>query len=199
MLGFIYVGRCLPTNKVYVGSTKQGKKRPLSHIRNLQKGTHDNDYLQKAWDKYGAENFVWHLVEVFNSIENPTSSLLAREQWWVGFLRATDERYGFNLCYPENELAQIASHLSKSQIEAWKDPVIREKRLVGLRSSHKDENWKRRRSGGMKERWQDPKFRAKMLSVLKKNSESLTERNRNEPGFKERRMRGLNKSVTGRV
>src|SRR6266436_3362242 len=115
----IYVGRCLPTNKVYVGSTKQGKKRPLSHIRNLNKGCHDNDYLQKAWGRYGQENFVWFIVE-----ECSIDKLQEREQWWVGFLRATDEKYGFNLCYPKQEIAQIASRLSECQVESWKDPVV---------------------------------------------------------------------------
>ncbi len=194
LVGHVYVGRCLTTNKVYVGSTKQGKKRPLDHIRNLNKGCHDNDYLQKAWDKYGPNDFVWFIVE-----ECSLDKLQEREEWWVAFLRATDERYGFNLCYPKQVVDRIGSHLSKCQVEAWKDPVVREKRLTGLRSLHKDPVWKSRRSEAFKKRWQDPEFRAKMTRVLKKNSEVLIDRNRNEPGFNEHRMRGLNKSITGRV
>lgn len=192
--GYVYVGRCLTTNKVYVGSTKQGKKRPLSHIRNLNKGCHDNDYLQKAWDRYGQDDFVWYIVE-----ECSLDKLQDREQWWVGFLRATDERYGFNLCYPKQEVAQIASRLSECQVESWKDPIVREKRLSGLKVLHKNEEWKSRRRLAMQKRWQDPEWRAKMMKVLEKNSEVLTDRNRNEPGFNEHRMRGLNKSDTGRV
>ncbi len=183
----IYVGRCLTTNKVYVGSTKQGKRRALSHIRDLNKGTHSNKVLQRAWDKYGADDFTWHVVEACEP-----NQLLAREQWWIGFLRAAERDYGFNLIYPVADIRNaIASALAKTQIEKWRDPEIRRKRLTGLKKLHKDPEWKDRRAQSMKQRWADPKWRAKMLKVLAKNVDVLVDRNANEPGFKQHRMRGI--------
>lgn len=184
----IYVGRCLPTNKVYVGSTVQGKRRVLSHARDLNANRHSNSYLQNAWDQYGESSFVWHVVE-----ECAPEELLMREQWWIGFLRAADRDYGFNLIYPvKGQDVAVRSQLAKTQVEKWRDPEIRSKRLVGLKELHKDPVWKGRRGTALKAKWADPVWRAKMLGVLADNVKSLVHRNRNEPGFKEHRMRGIN-------
>lgn len=186
-VSLIYVGRSLETNKVYVGSTAQGKRRIFSHIRDLTKNRHSNSYLQNAWNKYGPDDFVWHVVETCES-----EKLLEREQWWIEFLRASDRRYGFNLLYPVTDKRQeVKSALSQSQVEKWRDPVIRDKRLTGLKAVHKDPVWKSRRAEAMAARWQDPEWRAKMLKVLATNVEDFNNRVANEPGFKEHRMRGI--------
>lgn len=183
----IYVGRCLATNKVYVGSSTQGHRRVFSHTRDLDNKRHSNSYLQRAWNKYGAKGFVWHVVE-----ECKPDELLAREQWWIDFLRAADRRYGFNLCYPvRDRRAELKSHLAMTQIEKWRDPEIRTKRLTGLRSLHKDAKWKSRRASALTAKWQDPVWRAKMLKVLSANVDKLQDRMQNEPGFKQHRMRGI--------
>ena len=181
----IYVGRCLPTNKVYVGSTKQGHRRVFSHLRDLDKSVHSNSYLQAAWAKYGSKAFKWYVVEECRTVE-----LLAREQWWIEFLRAADRRYGFNLLFPVTGRAK-GSELSKTQVEKWRDPEIRAKRLTGLKAAHKDPEWKAARGSAMAQRWQDPVWRAKMLKVLSGNVDNLQARMKNEPGFKQRRMRGI--------
>lgn len=197
-VSLIYVGRCLPTNKVYVGSTTQGKRRVLSHKRDLAAHKHSNSYLQHAWDKYGEKKFVWFVVE-----ECKPSELLTREQWWIEFLRATDERYGFNLCYPRvDKRVEQKSHLSLLQIEKWRDPEIRNKRLTGFRESHANPVWKSKRAQSMAARWQDPIWRAKMLKVLAKNVDGLQQRMADEPGFREYRMRGIQpveQKAVGRV
>jgi group I intron endonuclease len=189
----IYVGRCLPTNKVYVGSTTQGKRRVFSHTRDLSADRHSNKYPQHAWVKYGSKSFVWHVVE-----ECTVDDLLEREQWWIGFLRADDRRYGFNLCHAVNGQSDFRTQLALTQVEKWRDPEIRRKRLIGLKALHKDQAWKSRRAEAMAARWKDPTWRARMLNVLAKNVESLVDRNANEPGFKQHRMRGI-QAPTGRV
>lgn len=186
MTTLIYVGRCLTTNKVYVGSTTKGKRRPLGHILLLNKKQHTNSYLQRAWDKYGANSFVWHVVE-----ECDETNLIAREQWWVGFMLALDRRYGYNLCNPVGFSDGIKSQLSKTQVKQWQDPEIRRKRLVGFHDSHKNPEWKSRRAQALAAKWQDPEWRAKMLGVLASNVASLSHRMETEPGFKQHRMRGI--------
>lgn len=183
----IYVGRCLPTNKVYVGSTGQGKRRVLSHIRDLNCNRHSNAYLQRAWDKHGEDNFIWHVVE-----ECGTETLRTREQWWIGFLRANDRRYGYNLCNPVSDDVNIKSVLAQTQVKLWQDPEIRNKRLVGLRNLHKNKEWKSRRSEALSKKWQDPVWRAKMLQVLKGNVNAFREKRANNPDWDKHRMRGIN-------
>ena len=191
----IYVGRCLPTNKVYVGSSRNGKRRPLNHILDLNKQRHSNTYLQRAWNKYGENKFVWHIVEICSEAE-----LKERETWWIGFMRALDRRYGYNLCNPVGFTSEVTSELAKTQVKQWKDPVIAKARLVGLKKVHKDPKWQHRRKSDMTKRWQDPKWRAKMLRVLAKNTKKMSRRSKTEPGFKERRMRGIQpKKYHGRV
>jgi group I intron endonuclease len=182
----IYVGRCLTTNKVYVGSTRKGKRRPLGHVLLLNKKQHTNSYLQRAWDKYGADSFVWHIVEQCDE-----KNLVAREQWWVGFMRALDRRYGYNLCNPVGFSDGVKSQLSKTQVRQWQDPEIRRKRLTGFKASHKSKKWKSRRAKAMAANWQNPVWRAKMLKVLRKNSDDMAYRMKKDPGFKRHRMRGI--------
>lgn len=182
----IYVGRCLPSNKVYVGSTTKGKKRILSHKRELNKGTHSNTHLLRSWRKYGEEAFTWVLVE-----ECQENELLVREQWWISLLCASDSRYGFNQCDPVQGSSANRTHLALSQVETWKDPEIRGKRLTGLQQLHKDVEWKSRRAESMAKRWQDPEWRAKMVKVLATNVGNLQDRMANEPGFKDNRLRGI--------
>jgi group I intron endonuclease len=49
--------------KYYVGSTKNFNKRWNSHKANLNKHTHTNIHLQNSYNKFGKENFEFHIVE----------------------------------------------------------------------------------------------------------------------------------------
>ena len=56
----IYKIICLPNNREYIGSTNNWHARRLVHISQLRKGKHHNQHLQRAWNKYGKEAFVFH-------------------------------------------------------------------------------------------------------------------------------------------
>ena len=62
MIG-IYRIRNLLNDKCYYGSSKQIEKRLIRHKRELKNNTHINCVLQRAWDKYGEESFVFEIVE----------------------------------------------------------------------------------------------------------------------------------------
>lgn len=49
------------TNECYVGQSQRIKKRVGEHFRLLALQKHPNDHLQKAYDKYGKETFVWDI------------------------------------------------------------------------------------------------------------------------------------------
>ena len=58
------------TNKIngkqYFGSTNNWYKRKATHISPLKSGTHKNIHLQRAWNKYGADNFEFKFeLEVY--------------------------------------------------------------------------------------------------------------------------------------
>lgn len=62
MIG-IYRIKNLVNGKSYYGSSKQIEKRFIRHKRELKNKTHINCLLQRAWDKYGEENFLFEVVE----------------------------------------------------------------------------------------------------------------------------------------
>lgn len=60
----IYMIKNLKNNKVYVGKTQQPfYKRYQLHDWQLRQGRHDNEHLQRSYNKYGENNFVFTIVE----------------------------------------------------------------------------------------------------------------------------------------
>ena len=52
---------------IYVGQTSESFQRRYWHYRwKLNDGSHDNAHLQKAWNKYGEENFQFIILEIVN-------------------------------------------------------------------------------------------------------------------------------------
>jgi group I intron endonuclease len=90
----IYQIRCLPTEKIYVGSAVDFQQRWHQHRLSLRNGRHRNRHLQSAWNKYGEENFVMEILEYASPAE-----LLQMEQKWIDLTQCTDKSKGFNL-YP---------------------------------------------------------------------------------------------------
>lgn len=65
----IYAIKNLANGKVYVGQSRDVKKRWAWHKSHLNKGTHGNEHLQRAWNKYGETNFCFELVDVCEPFE----------------------------------------------------------------------------------------------------------------------------------
>jgi len=65
MIG-IYRIKNLINGKCYYGSSKQIEKRFKTHKKQLKNNTHINCILQKAWNKYGEDNFLFEIVEECN-------------------------------------------------------------------------------------------------------------------------------------
>lgn len=61
----IYIIKNLVNNKIYVGqTTMKFIKRFWHHRWMLANNKHDNEHLQKAWNKYGSNNFEFSVVYV---------------------------------------------------------------------------------------------------------------------------------------
>jgi group I intron endonuclease len=63
----IYKITNLENSKYYVGSSSNVKVRFRDHQRKLNTGKHANIYLQRAWDKYGKDAFVFKVTHRYNS------------------------------------------------------------------------------------------------------------------------------------
>lgn len=81
-------------NKKYVGQTRSIKDRWNEHIKNLTYNRHGNTYLQRAWNKYGKDNFQFLIIEEVKD-EN---KLTEREQYWIDFYKTRNlKKFGYNL------------------------------------------------------------------------------------------------------
>ncbi len=61
--------------KLYLGKTSvEPILRWRDHRKNLRGNRHDNDHLQKAWNKYGESVFVFAIVQTFATCEEANSA-----------------------------------------------------------------------------------------------------------------------------
>lgn len=74
----IYICSCLPNGYSYVGQAQSLSKRKQQHISSLRNNNHHNKHLQRAWNKYGEENFSWEILELCS-----VDCLNEREQYWI--------------------------------------------------------------------------------------------------------------------
>lgn len=77
--------------KIYVGSSNNVKNRWGQHKRKLNEQCHGNAHLQRAWDLYGGENFVFEIIE-----ECDQAVQFEREQHYLNALNPFDAN-GYNL------------------------------------------------------------------------------------------------------
>jgi len=78
----IYMIQNKINDKIYIGRTKDFHKRIISHKSELNRKKHPSFILQRAWNKYGEDNFVFILFEKC-SIDNYKE----REQYWIDILK----------------------------------------------------------------------------------------------------------------
>ena len=59
---FVYKIENTVNGKCYIGSSIELKRRKYSHFHKLKSGVHHSRKLQRAWDKYGGEKFVFTVL-----------------------------------------------------------------------------------------------------------------------------------------
>lgn len=80
------------TNKCYVGSTKNFKKRWEKHFKDLERQKHSSIKLQRSYNKYGKDAFICEIIE---EIPYEKEIILKREQYWINKLDS--KRNGYNV------------------------------------------------------------------------------------------------------
>lgn len=80
-------------NKVYIGQTDRLNDRQREHFYRLERDEHHNNHLQKAFKKYGKDNFVFEIIEETNDLNN-------RELFWINEYGGIDSDLNYNLKDP---------------------------------------------------------------------------------------------------
>jgi len=81
-------------NRCYIGSSININKRWNEHKNNLRKNKHDNDFLQKSWNKHGENSFLFEIIEI---VPNP-NILIIREQYYLDLLKPHNKNICYNIC-----------------------------------------------------------------------------------------------------
>lgn len=125
----IYKITNIVNNKIYIGQSKDISCRWKDHLRRLRSGKHDNDHLQKAWGKYGENNFKFEIIEI---CEESYEVLNNREIYWINKLKALDKNKGYNIASgggnsntlagkDKEEISAIYKKIVSARIELWKE------------------------------------------------------------------------------
>lgn len=87
MIG-IYKIENMVNNKSYIGSSNNIERRWRQHINLLNNNEHHSIKLQRAWNKYGQDNFKFEILE-----ECEVEKLLYLEQFYIDKYKAYFEGY----------------------------------------------------------------------------------------------------------
>lgn len=132
---------------MYVGSSMRLEKRWSQHREELSLGEHHSPRLQHAWNKYGAGQFTFSVLE---EVKRDRDALIEAEQRHMDEKNAYDHGHGFNILrkaysvagrtYTEQAIANISagckgrvfSAETRKKISAT---LIGNKRALGLKHS----------------------------------------------------------------
>lgn len=92
----IYAIHNMDNDAVYIGSSKDIRRRIIRHKSELKNNKHPNIYLQRAYNKYGKDKFEFKIVLGFNKIVN-REELAKCEKYFCNIVDAfNDKNYNLN-------------------------------------------------------------------------------------------------------
>ena len=125
----IYGIKNLINGKIYIGKTGMNfGDRWDSHRSLLNSGKHDNPHLQRAWDKYGQNNFEFIVIEDCN-----VDGLSDREKYYIKLYK--DMGLAYNIHDGGDEGYNLGKHLS----DETKRKIGEKNRINGLGRKASDE------------------------------------------------------------
>lgn len=106
----IYKILCIPNGKVYIGSSVRLAKRIRNHKSDLRQGKHPNQRLQRAWNKYGKENFVFEVL-----LNCDKESVFSLEQKLIDEYQSATKGFNIAACAESSRLGAVLSAEQKAK------------------------------------------------------------------------------------
>ena len=163
----IYAIVNLATNKLYIGSAVKLSARQSGHLSKLNSDKHPNRYLQRSFNKYGKDYFVFKVVEYCE-----TKDLIEREQFWINQFDFDTQLYNLNPT-AGSQLGTKRSEETKKRIsEAQRGRVLSEEHRNKISEAKKgrgfSEEIRKKMSERCKGRVQSEETRKKLSEVNSK-------------------------------
>ena len=128
-------------NKKYVGQSINVPMRLRQHKNKLNSGKHENEYLQASWQKYGANNFHFGILELYPVLNKTALDLV--EQKYIYALNTMNEEYGYNMksggavCYMSDAVKAKISRANKGQIPYSKGKPMSDEQKAKISKANK--------------------------------------------------------------
>jgi group I intron endonuclease len=107
----IYIITCTVNNKHYIGKSVHYFHRIGQHKIALKENRHHSYHLQKAYNKYGEDNFIFEILE-----EYPKNILNSMEKYWITLLDTCNRNYGYNILNPNGYGSHQADVVTKDKM-----------------------------------------------------------------------------------
>lgn len=136
----------LVNGKFYIGSCVNFKKRKTRHLMDLKKNRHHSLLLQRAFNKYGIENFIFEFIEECFDILKVEQTYLNKIDFSKSYNVSRFASGGDRICgNPNEENIRLKIKKTNSLKRPKKEKVLKDK-IVKI--GDKNSNWK----GGVSKR-----------------------------------------------
>jgi group I intron endonuclease len=101
-------------NKVYVGQAENLGTRYGRHLYRIKRKEHHNEHLQRSFDKYGEDKFIYEILEEIEDL----SILDSREKHWIDHYGGinSDNTYNFKDPLLNEHNDYVRNKMSKSSL-----------------------------------------------------------------------------------
>ena len=90
----VYLIKNIVNGKVYVGSAKRLIERVSLHKHLLKNDKHHSIHLQRAWNRYGENVFIFGVLEIIKDNQD----LIVVEQKYIDEYQSFNDVFGYNIC-----------------------------------------------------------------------------------------------------